>query len=158
MERVIHRTARVAIPSDQAYRYFTENDLLESYFTVKADVEPVVGGKYELDWDPDGPPVQSTAGCRITALTEGQLLAFEWKGPPPHSEVMNAADPLTHVVVSFIPAGPYSTDVQIVHSGWRTGEQWHAAREYFDRAWGFVLDALVERTGQTQSASNQIPA
>lgn len=155
MERVIHRTARVDIPPKLAFRYFTENELLERFFTVRADVEPRVGGKYELDWDPDGPPVQNTVGCKITALSEGRLLAFEWKGPPPHSEVMNPAEPLTHVVVSFFPSDPNSTEVQLVHSGWRNGKRWDAAREYFDRGWGSVLDALIECTNQLRTESNQ---
>lgn len=147
MEPVIHHSAEVSCTPRQAYAYFTENDLLETFFTVKADVEPRVGGKYELDWDPDTTPVQATIGCKITALSEGQLLAFDWKGPPPHAEVMNSADPRTHVVVAFVPNGSASapnTHVHVVHSGWRSGEAWRAARDYFDRAWRQVLDALVD--------------
>lgn len=150
MARVIHRSARLGISPQRAYQYFTERELLESFFAVKAEVEPRVGGKYELDWDPEGPPVQKTVGCKITALQEGRLLAFDWKGPPPHSEVMNSADPLTHVAVSFIPVNDAeggSTEVHILHSGWRSGEAWEEARAYFDRAWEVVLDGLVEEAG-----------
>lgn len=153
MTEVIQQRVRVALSPQQAYRYFTQNELLESFFTVKAEVEPRVGGKYELDWDPENTPEQSTVGCRITALAEGRLLAFDWKGPPPHATVMNEADPLTHVVVSFIPLGdvdPIGTEVHIVHSGWGSSEAWQEARAYFDRAWGLVLDALVELVGPPQ--------
>lgn len=147
MEPVIHQSARIAISPEGAFRYFTENDLLEAFFTVKAEVEPRIGGKYELDWDPEKTPEQSTVGCRITALAEDRLLAFDWKGPPPHDEVMNAADPLTHVAVTFIPVTGSGTEVHLLHSGWRSGEAWLAARQYFDRAWEMVLEGLVEEVG-----------
>lgn len=150
MEPVIHHSVEVNCSPDQAYRYFTEEELLESFFTVKAEVEPRVGGKYELDWDPDNTPEQATIGCKITALAPGQLLAFDWKGPPPHDQVMNHADPLTHVVVSFFVDGPpdsTTSQVRVVHSGWGSGEAWRAARDYFNRAWRQVLHALVEEVG-----------
>ncbi len=150
MVPVIHQSAVVRCSPDRAYRYFTENELLERFFTVKAEVEPRVGGKYELDWDPATTPARATIGCRITALSKGQLLAFDWKGPPPHAQVMNHADPLTHVVVSFLPDGaPVSsaTLVHVIHSGWGSGEAWRAARDYFDRAWRQVLDGLIEEIG-----------
>lgn len=150
MEAVIHRSARVACSPRRAYAYFTQSGLLERFFTVKANVEPRIGGKYELDWDPENTPEQSTVGCKITALAEKRLLAFDWRGPPPHSKVMNDADPLTHVVLAFAPiAGDEDarTDVQLIHTGWRSGEKWQAARDYFDRAWTMVLEALVEEVG-----------
>jgi uncharacterized protein YndB with AHSA1/START domain len=145
MTATIHQIRRVPIPPEQAFRHFTQNELLEAFFTVKADVEPKVGGKYEQDWDPKTTPEQATIGCRITALSNAKLLAFEWKGPPPHARVMNNADPLTQVTLSFFPVGdPASphTQVHVLHSGWGSGDAWRAARDYFDRAWGQVLDAL----------------
>lgn len=145
MTDVIHQSIRLPTSPETAYSYFTENALLESFFTVKARVEPRVGGAYELDWDPEGPPVQSTTGCRITALTPGRMLAFDWKGPPPHDQIMNGADPLTHVVMMFHPTGsPHEpeTEVNVVHSGWGSGDQWAAARAYFERGWQSVLNAL----------------
>lgn len=155
MEHVIHRSARIGCSPDEAYQHFIDKELLEAFFTVKADVEPTVGGKYELDWDPETPLEQSTVGCKITALAAGHLLAFDWKGPPPHTAVMNEADPLTHVLVAFFPVGqttPTATEVHVVHSGWGSGDRWAAARDYFDRAWGIVLAALVEEIGAPDSS------
>jgi uncharacterized protein YndB with AHSA1/START domain len=146
MTAIIHQSAHVACSPERAYQYFTENELLEAFFTVKADVEPRVGGKYELDWDPPSRPEQSTVGCRVTALAENRILAFDWKGPPPYSEVMNIADPLTHVTLAFFPSGDGhggQTEIHVLHSGWGEGERWEAARHYFDAAWRQVLDALA---------------
>lgn len=38
----------------------TENELLISWLSVKADVKPESGGKYELFWEPDEPGINST--------------------------------------------------------------------------------------------------
>ncbi|HEX9795904.1 MAG TPA: SRPBCC domain-containing protein [Anaerolineales bacterium] len=142
MEPVILQTIEVHCSPQTAFDHFTQQDLLETFFCVEAEVEAVVGGKYELAWDPPNKPDSATIGCRITALAEPSLLAFDWKGPPQFEATMNVAEPLTHVVVSFYPLAGDRTRVLIVHSGWRPGEEWQQARDYFDRAWQIVLEAL----------------
>ncbi len=147
MEPVIHHQARLACDTRTAYDHFTRGDLLVKFFTNEAEVEPHVGGKYELAWDPENKPQNSTVGCRITALTEGQLIAFDWRGPAAFDAVMNHARPLTHVVVSFHAVHDSyapACDINLVHSGWRPGPGWAEARAYFDQAWGQVLGALAE--------------
>ncbi|MGA9534192.1 MAG: SRPBCC domain-containing protein [Anaerolineales bacterium] len=144
MEAVIHQTAQLDCSPAEAFRYFTENEKLETFFSVEADVDPRIGGKYELSWDPDHKPNDSTVGCQITALEEGRLLAFDWKGPTEFASIMNESDPLTHVVLFFYPDPSGGCQVHLVHSGWRKGEDWMAARQYFDSAWSMVLGALKQ--------------
>lgn len=147
MEPVIHHRVRLACDAQTAFEHFTRNDLLVQFFTNEADVEQRVGGKYELAWDPEHKPQDSTVGCRITAMAPGELLAFDWKGPTAFDAIMNHARPLTHVVLTFHAAGidPASgCDVNLVHSGWRPGPAWAEARAYFDRAWGQVLTSLAD--------------
>jgi hypothetical protein len=115
--------------------------------SVEADVEPRVGGKYELFRDPEDRENNSTIGCRITATEEGKLLAFEWKGPVQFKGVMNRADPLTHVSVFFLPLRGETeplTEVHVIHSGWGRSEAWGEARRFFERAWEEALKALCE--------------
>jgi uncharacterized protein YndB with AHSA1/START domain len=152
MQRVIHHRASLACPPEEAYKYFTRNGKLEAWLTVRAEVEAVVGGKYELFWVPEEPEHNATKGCRVTALVQNRLLGFEWKGPQEYEEFMNVADPLTHVVVVFIPVTD-GTDVHLLHSGWRQGERWGEARKYFDRAWANALDALQKEVA-TQHNEN----
>jgi uncharacterized protein YndB with AHSA1/START domain len=126
---------------------FTDNKLLEAWFPVEADVEPVVGGKYELFWDPEDKENNSTIGCKVTAIEAGKLLAFEWKGPSNFKSFMNNADPLTHVVVIFLPRDDGSdvySEVHVVHSGWRSTEEWDEARRFFEWAWAEELRELKE--------------
>ena len=145
MEPVIHQSVTLPIPPATAFRWFVEKEPLEDFFAVEAEVEARVGGKYELSWDPANKPDNSTVGCCITAMAEPHLLAFDWRGPVEFNETMNAANPLTHVVVSIYPQAGGGSLVHLVHSGWRPGEDWLAARNYFDRGWRSVLDSLTER-------------
>lgn len=147
MEKVIHRIARIQCNSDRAFDMFTNNQLLESWFPVEANVEPVVGGKYELFWDSEDKENNSTIGCKVTAIEPGKLIAFEWKGPVEFKEFMNNADPLTHVVVIFLPCPNENdpcTEVHVIHSGWRSTEEWEEARQFFERAWNEELQELKE--------------
>jgi uncharacterized protein YndB with AHSA1/START domain len=140
-DRVVHVTAFVPVAPARAFAYFTSPDLLTTWLTADAEVEPEVGGMYELFWNPRDREVDSTIGCRITALVADELVAFQWRGPRPFRDIANGADPLTHVVVAFVPAAA-GTRVHLVHSGWRSGPEWEEARAWQERAWSGALREL----------------
>ena len=147
MDKVLHKSIRIRCNTDKAFELFTDNQHLASWFPTEAEVEPVVGGMYELFWDPDDKENNSTIGCKVTAIELGKLIAFEWKGPLEFKEYMNNADPLTHVVVLFLPFDKGSesyTEVHVIHSGWRSNSDWEKACEFFDWAWGEELQELKE--------------
>ncbi len=133
---------------------FTNNALLASWLTNLADVEPRVGGKYELFWVPEEKENNSTIGCKITAMEPSKLLAFEWKGPIFYKEFMNKSDPLTHVVVMFLDCTEQEecTEVHLLHSGWRQGDNWEEARMYFVKAWAKAFKDLKQLV-ETSAAS-----
>lgn len=56
---------------------------------------------------------------------------------------MNAADPLTHVAVFFVPASG-KTEVYLVHSGWRSSPEWEEARRWFVKMWEHAFSQLEE--------------
>jgi uncharacterized protein YndB with AHSA1/START domain len=137
MNKIIMQTARLHCTVERAFALFTQSEHLASWLTRFAEIEPVLGGKYELFWDPDDPERNSTLGCKIVAIEPHTLLAFEWKGPP-QFRFMNEVDPLTQVTVFFTSCNEVltpCTDVYLLHSGWRVTEEWEEAREYFARAW-----------------------
>jgi uncharacterized protein YndB with AHSA1/START domain len=148
MDKIIHKTVKLPCDAARAFEMFTVNGELEKWLAVKVDVEPRVGGKYELFWNPDEPAFDSTVGCRVTALEPGKLLAFEWKGPKQYSEFMNECEPLTHVTVAFVPAeeeGKPCTEVHLVHTGWRGTAEWEEARQWFVRNWEGSFKALEKQ-------------
>jgi uncharacterized protein YndB with AHSA1/START domain len=145
MNKVICLSARLHCTTSRAFEMFTFNTQLESWLTVIADVEPVLGGKYELFWNPANREINSTLGCKVIAIEPDKFLSFEWKGPPQFKHFMNNADPLTSVVVFFIPCNEVltpCTDVYLIHSGWGSSAEWEEARQYFVRAWTHAFDEL----------------
>ncbi|MFX1362510.1 MAG: SRPBCC domain-containing protein [Promethearchaeota archaeon] len=138
MDRIIFLSANLKCNSKVAFEMFTVNDHLENWLTEMADVEPEVGGKYELFWNPLDEENDSTIGCKILAIEPSRFLSFEWKGPKQFKHFMNNVRPLTNVVVSFIPDQD-STTVYVLHVGWRNTAEWENARQWFVKAWEDVL-------------------
>ncbi|MDQ3930554.1 MAG: SRPBCC domain-containing protein [Chloroflexota bacterium] len=147
MSKIIHHSALLRCTTERAFEHFIDNDLIASWLADSAEIEPTVGGKYEIFWDPALVENDGTRGCKITAIEPGKFLSFNWRGPTMFQQSMNAADPLTHVVVFFIPyihGGESGTEVHLVHSGWASGDEWEQARLWFDRAWGGAFVALEQ--------------
>jgi uncharacterized protein YndB with AHSA1/START domain len=144
MDNVIRCTAELHCQPHEAYKYFISNSLLETWLTKMADVEVFVGGKYELFWNPADRDNDSTIGCRITVLEPDSLLAFEWRSPKQFKHFTNTCDPLTHVVVAFIPTS-FGTIVHLVHSGWRSSPEWQEAAAWQERAWSVAFRELEKR-------------
>lgn len=142
-DRVIHVEVLVSAWPARVFEYFTNSELLQSWLAPVAEVEPSVGGRYELFWEPSDRENDSTIGCRITALKQDQLLAFQWRSPKQFKAFANGADPLTHVVVTLVPEGS-GTRVHLVHSGWRSSPEWEDARIWQERAWTAALRELVD--------------
>ncbi len=148
MDKIIVQQARLHCSAERAFALFTHNEQLQRWLSKAADVEPVIGGKYELFWDLDNPEHDSTLGCKITAIEPNVLLAFEWKGPS-QFRFMNEIDPLTHVAVFFTPCDEVltpCTDVYLLHTGWRASQEWEQVRMYVAGAWenGLAeLEALI---------------
>ncbi len=145
MNKIISQSARLHCNIFRAFEMFTDNTALQAWLTNIAEVEPVVGGKYELFWNPSDRENNSTLGCKITAIEPHKFLSFEWKGPPEFNHFMNNADPLTHVVVFFVPCEDVltpCTDVYLIHSGWGSSPEREAARNYFIRAWDTAFEQL----------------
>jgi uncharacterized protein YndB with AHSA1/START domain len=141
MDRILHHSARLRCDAQHAFDLFTVNKLIESWLTPLAEVEAIAGGKYELFWEPDDKENNSTLGCRITAIEPRQLVSFEWRSPKQFKHFANTADPLTHVVVFFIPCGEW-TQVHLVHSGWRSSAEWEEARLWQGHAWRGAFEEL----------------
>lgn len=141
MNKVIHQSASLHCNAQRAFALFTNNRSLESWLTSIAEVEPIVGGKYELFWDPSDRENNSTIGCRVTAVEQDRFISFEWRSPKQFKHFANDADPLTHVVVFFTPEED-STRVTLIHSGWRSSREWEDARQWQSKAWAGAFDQL----------------
>jgi len=146
MNRILHHSTQLKCDLRQAFEMFTIDEHLQAWLTEIADVEPRLGGKYELFWDPGNRDNNSTIGCRITAIEKDKFIAFEWKGPTQFKDFMNTAIPLTHVVVFLMPCkttdGEPGTEVHLIHSGWGDSAEWEEARLWFKNSWDTAFDRL----------------
>jgi uncharacterized protein YndB with AHSA1/START domain len=147
VDKIIHLTVDLKCDVHHAFELFTVNRLLESWLTSAAEVEPATGGSYELFWEPDDRENNSTIGCRVTAIQADHFLSFEWRSPQQYKHFANNADPLTHVVVFFIPENG-STHVHLIHSGWRSAPEWEEARQWQTRAWEMAFKELKALVNQ----------
>ncbi|MHA1712585.1 MAG: SRPBCC family protein [Candidatus Ranarchaeia archaeon] len=147
MGNIIHLAVPLPCDVQTAFNMFTVNKLLESWLAIKANVEPVKDGRYELFWDPSDPNHNSTLGCRITSIEQGHFLSFEWKGPKQFEHFMNTFDPLTHVIIFFLPcpeAPDHCTEVHLIHTGWRNSSEWEEARKWVEKSWREAFTRLSE--------------
>lgn len=141
MDKIVTHSIILKCSLHKAFEMFTVNELIESWLTNLAEVEPFVGGKYELFWEPDDRENNSTIGCKVTAIEKDKYISFEWRSPEQFKYFANNADPLTHVVVFFILNGEY-TEIHVIHSGWRSTPEWEEARQWQYKAWKIALENL----------------
>ena len=116
---LIHVQVVVQCAAAEAFLHFTDPAFVATRLADLAQVDPEIGGKYEIFWD--SPPALSnraTSGCKITVLVPVRLLGFDWIGPTMFDDAMNVIDPATHVLVVFLPIADAATEVHLVHSGW----------------------------------------
>jgi uncharacterized protein YndB with AHSA1/START domain len=144
MDKIIHLSVHLRCTPHQAFEMFTNNRLLGSWLVPLAETEPVLVGRYELFWEPNDRENNSTIGCRITAIEPDQFLAFDWRSPKQFKHFANNADPLTHVVVFFIPR-LNGTDTHLIHSGWRSSGEWEEARQWQEQAWRIAFQELEKQ-------------
>ncbi len=147
MENIIQLKEEVECNINTAFDMFTQNRLLESWLTTKAEVEPKVGGKFELFWVPENREHDSTIGCKITGIEKNVHLSFSWKGPQQYESFMNFADPLTHVIAFFTREikTPNKTTIHLFHTGWGNTPDWQEARDWFEKAWVNAFKVLKEK-------------
>ena len=139
-------------PVKNVYEAWVNPDLLERWLTRKANVQPSVGGAYELFWDPEHPDQNSTRGCRITDLVPNSELSFNWKGPEEYKDVMGTE---TQVFVRFEPRDG-GTLVRFVHTGWGAGARWDKARQWQADAWKEAIENLKNMLENTDKFMQNI--
>ena len=127
------------------------------FISSKSNIELRIGGPYEwfLDGEPDELGKRGGEGSHILAYLPNKMIAFSWTFPPAVPELRNA-DERTQVVVLLDDAEGH-VHVRLYAHGWQEGEPWQRGWEYFDRAWGLVLDAMkqhLENPGQADTTTS----
>lgn len=144
--RIIEKTAAVAAPIEAVWTAWTTAGGVTSFSAPEAQIDPRHGGAYEWYFmlgAPEG--MRGAEGCTIQAILPPRLLSFSWNAPPTIPS-LRALGPCTHVILELEDRGE-TTGLRLSHVIEGEGADWDEYVAYFDRAWGMVLDGLVERFG-----------
>lgn len=147
--RMIRQEATVAAPLADVWHAWTTPEGVNSFFGADADIELVVGGKYEIYFSLDAPAGQrGSEGCRVLSFLPGKMLSFSWNAPPKFAAVRKER---TQVVMLFNELAPTVTRVRLRHHGWQEGEEWDQVFDYFSRAWPSVFASFEKRFAQPEA-------
>lgn len=142
-ERAVRKGIIVSAPRRDVWQAWTTSDGARTFFAPDAMIELKMGGPYEIYFVPEAPPgSRGSEDCRILSWLPEEMLSFEWNAPPSFGELR---DKRTRIIVQFMEADSNKTQVILTQIGWGTGEDWDKLFDYFDRAWGHVLDNLKTR-------------
>jgi uncharacterized protein YndB with AHSA1/START domain len=143
VERSLDKETFVAASVDDVWNAWTTREGVISFFAPDAQIDPRVGGAFQIYFNPLGAPGSKGADdMRFMALQPKSMLSFDWNAPP---HLPNARQQRTFVVVRLASVDAKQTRVTLHHTGWGDGDEWDKAYAYFDRAWTNVLANLKKR-------------
>lgn len=135
--KVIEKKLEVTATPDKVWQAWTTNDGVRSFFAPDSDIELAIGGKYEIFFNHTKPyGEKGSEGCKVLSYVPERMLSFSWNAPPAISALRQSGEK-TWVVVEIEP-----TLVKLWHFIPKEGGDWDNYYNYFDRAWGVVLENL----------------
>jgi uncharacterized protein YndB with AHSA1/START domain len=147
-DRTISLEVTVDAPPAEVFRLWTTAEGVTKFLAPAANVEPRVGGRYQIIFDPVGDPEGAFHGTKVgkvLRVVPDREIAFEWPMPPFGPELGGPPVP-TWVELEFLPSPDKSgrTRLRFAQHGFRTGGKWDQAFPMFrDRNWPLVLNRLV---------------
>lgn len=132
------------MPVGIAWQNWTTVEGVSSFFAPKANIEPRIGGAYELFFDLKAPRgFQGTEGCKLLEFNPMRNLAFEYAAPP---QFPNARRVRSRVDVWFEePTKGGILKVDLKHSMFMEGEEWDECYDFFNWSWDLVLGRFQYR-------------
>jgi uncharacterized protein YndB with AHSA1/START domain len=136
----VHKDVLVEAPPSEVWAAWTTDAGIRSFLGADSRIEARVDGPYEIYFSSDAKPGErGSEGCRVLAVTPERRLTFEWNAPP----TIPTIRPKHHVVQVSLESEGSGTRVRLDALGYGAGPEWAKTRDYFDKAWGSVLDALA---------------
>jgi uncharacterized protein YndB with AHSA1/START domain len=138
----------VEMPRSDVWTLLSTSAGWKRFFGVETRIELKPGGKFEILFGSDAPAGErGSEGCTVLSFVPEQMLSYTWNAPP---KLAHARAKRTWVVVRFDELAPARTRIRLDHQGFaeQAAEnpehraEWETARDYFDKAWPKVLDAL----------------
>jgi uncharacterized protein YndB with AHSA1/START domain len=147
-DRSISLEVTLDAPPAEVFRLWTTTEGVTKFLAPAANIEPRVGGRYQIIFDPVGDPEGAFHGTKVGKVLRvmpDKEIAFEWPMPPFGPELGGPPVP-TWVELEFLPSPDQSgrTRLRFAQYGFRTGGKWEQAFPMFrDQNWPLVLNRLV---------------
>ncbi len=137
--------AVVAAPVEDVFAAWTNGEAFKAAYgpdreELAANIDLAIGGRYEWLWDGK----TGSNDCQILSFIPDRMISFSWNAPPdqPDSRAQR-----TWVVVEFTPVADGGTHVRLTHLGWGQAAHWQETKEYFQKAWPYVLEQFRKHLG-----------
>jgi uncharacterized protein YndB with AHSA1/START domain len=142
-DKQIIKSATISCSIDTAWWKWTTHEGLLTFFGADNKVELTPGGPFEIYFSKDSPEgLKGSEGCKVLSYLPGQMFTFSWNAPPSIMEARESGY-YTWVVVNFKALNDGQTEVVLTHLGWPEGKLWEQVYNYFDPAWGKVMEWLA---------------
>ena len=140
--KTLYKSVTVPAPVSQVWKDWTTSEGVRAFAPPRATIDLRVGGRYEWLFSDDAPEGQAgSEDCLILSFLPEKMLSFEWNAPPTLPEARRQR---TVVVILFDEKTPGQTTIDFNHFGFGVGEEWDKTYDYFDNAWGRVLELYKE--------------
>jgi uncharacterized protein YndB with AHSA1/START domain len=129
-DRTISLEVTVDAPPAEVFRLWTTSEGATKFLAPAAHIEPNVGGRYQIVFDPVGDPEGAYHGSKVgkvLRIVPDKELSFEWPMPPFGPELGGPPVP-TWVELEFLPAPDKTgrTRLRFAQYGFKTGGKWDA--------------------------------
>lgn len=145
----ITKTRYFRLSPETLYRFWTTKDGLNAFFSKDNHIKIQKDGPYEIYFDLDvNNQARGSEGCKVIEYMPNKMIHFTWNVPPMFDE-LRKSNARTHVKITFDVIDD-STKVVLTNSGYLNDPIWTEVYAYFDKAWDFVLDNLLNVTTKFQ--------
>jgi uncharacterized protein YndB with AHSA1/START domain len=134
---------------DRVWWALTTEEGLAGWLCCRAEIEPFVGGQYELYFEDDVGGLRREPEVRgqVLSIDHPRLLQLAWSGP---GEAEVAAE-RTELRVRLYPTLE-GTRLEILHAGSEQSHRWDDARASLERLW---IDSLERLQLAVQSSTQR---
>lgn len=142
--RKIELEAIINASPEEVWNCWITEEGIKSFFAPKCDIEFKIGGKYECYFTLTNPVgQQGSEDCKILSYLPYKMLSFSWGGRAKiHPTVRKEK---TWVVIEFGKMDNNKTKLRFTNLGYKKGEEWDDAYDYFQNAWSGVLKQLEQK-------------
>ena len=131
----------IPLPAGMIFGSLIDPAHLKEWLCASAEVEPKVGGRFDLRFTGETP---FECRGRVTHLTPDVDIGFSWTGPAKFASLLEGPGAPATSVYFRLQDSPEGIDVTLEHVGWKSGDDWEEARSWHFHLWDEALHRLKD--------------